>query len=295
MEKSYKQSESKMGGGPPDMIPSADMILHISLGLIALGLMAAAVFIVQRRFTTGQQASTRTDSPNEGFFTDRAEGQGPEQLPTSRRYARAGLVILAALFLPAALGGRFWYMPVSVPPEVLQEAHSERPTSLQPTSVQQSASPLHWRMQIRGRLSSGSDDQPAPVFTYTVSRLTGDSHTSLSSAQPGGEMLLGLVVVVSARILGYMACTTIARLLGRPCPECGSRPFRLLEENELMSERSICTRSVRDITAATPVGLTRSRSTGAHAFTIGLPPRAPRDTPILTEITNSASPLRRRH
>lgn len=215
---------------------SADMIVNIALGLIAVAGIIAAAFFARRRFNTVQQSPSAGSTRDEGFFEEDSQ---PVERPGSaaeRIHPRTALTVLAVLFLLATVGVRFWYMPVSVPRDVLQAAHDSRPGSLHPLSVQESASPLHWRVQIHGQMDHEGDSPRPYVFTYTVSRLSGVSDSSLSRADSGSDILLGAVVLISACVLGYMAYITIPRVLGSPCPECRSRPFRLQSETELTSD-----------------------------------------------------------
>ena len=55
---------------------SADMILNIALGLIALGVFFGIAFIVWNRPDTGERTPAQSASPDEGFFED--EPASPE-------------------------------------------------------------------------------------------------------------------------------------------------------------------------------------------------------------------------
>ncbi len=136
------------------------------------------------------------------------------------------IILVTVLFL-LILSRHIWYMPLNVPSHAREAAYHEKPEGLVVTDERQGVSPLHYRVQLYGRRNAVDH-----VFTYTASRFTEGSNAVLTVSD-GREADSRFIWIIVVFVLGILAHTAYPYVLGKPCPNCGSKPFRLIDESVL--------------------------------------------------------------
>ena len=202
------------------------------IALLTIGI-AVALMIYAARL-----ARRHMQEDYSGFSTDAratenlAEGDDSwQQQQLSQRNIRLIFMALGAVVVLAILSNQFWYMPVNVPHNVTQQAVEELPAWFEVTEQEQSGSPLHWRVEFYGTRDGGTDYH----LVFNLNRWTGAVDTSLSQPMEFGSGLQGLLTIVAAVILGFLAFRTFPLVFGKSCPNCKSKPYKFVEENVLLN------------------------------------------------------------
>ncbi len=197
-------------------------------GLLTLGASVILIVIATRIARAGMQREYSGFRQTRDSLSE-ANGASPgvQGRLTKKDMTFLAIILVTVLFL-FIMSRHIWYMPLSVPTHVRDAAYDEKPTGLIVTDERQGVSPLHYRVELFGR----RNDSPNHVFTYSVNRITGSSNTVLTVSD-GRERDLRFIWLIFVCVVGALAYTAFPYLLGKPCPNCGSKPFRLINESQL--------------------------------------------------------------
>ncbi len=147
--------------------------------------------------------------------------------------SRLLIAAAAAAVILLVFTSQIWYVPATVPHAVSQEASGSLPDWFEVMDQQESASPLQWRVEFVGRRDPGG---PAShQLTYTYNRLTGADRIQLGQTATFGHGSRVIIYILVAVALGVVLYSVIPLIFGQKCPNCRSKPFDLLQENQLLS------------------------------------------------------------
>ena len=202
-------------------------------GLLTLGVSIILIVVATRIARNNMNRQHPGFRQTRGSLSEGGSRAVPRarQRLTKRDMTFLALILVAAVFL-LILSRHIWYMPLNVPSHVREAAYNEKPEGLVVTDERQGVSPLHYRVHLYGRRNEVDH-----VFTYTTNRFTesSDSVLTVSDGREGDPRFIWFIVVF---LVGILAHTAYPYVLGKPCPNCGSKPFGLINES-LLSQSQI--------------------------------------------------------
>ncbi len=200
----------------------------IPMVTLALAVLLGALILRSARANIRGEYATVSSSVR--LSEEDAAAHSPREM--SRRDVSLLVGGMITLVILVFLSQHFWYMPASVPHQVLDQAFVQVPGFMEVTERREAASPLHWRVTLRGYSGTEAPSTPTHSFVYSVNRWTGAESTILHVGTGG---ISGTVVLlVFACVLGFGIYRGVTYLTARPCPYCTGRPFKLVDENTLI-------------------------------------------------------------
>ncbi len=127
-----------------------------------------------------------------------------------------------------------WFVPTRVPEEIARHSEEQLPDSFNKISRHQAVSPLQWRVTHIGHFAD--ELHPRYQVVYLQNRLTGRAEVSVDYVQGRHQLFPWLQPVSFTAAFFLFIYLAAPRLLGQPCPHCGSKPFSLISEEPLKQE-----------------------------------------------------------